>query len=178
MSLSSPPAFGLWLTTNSDDPNTVDLPLLEMKPSSSASWSLPGFPKRYRTQLERSSSWKQRSLTILRYLVLTLLATVGIASLVMRLVKHIHGPESGYQMCYCGSSTQEAIEKGCKFDLLGPSWAPDHCRDDALTAEFLKAGPGPNGTWEFWWDHEHTMPMSIEEVSLLPGQYSSRPVSI
>lgn len=81
--------------------------------------------------------------------------------------KYIQGPSKGYADCLCGSSIAEAKANGCKFDLLGPSWAPDHCRDDELTAEFLKAGTGVNGTWEFWWDHEHTKPMSIDEVSML-----------
>ena len=96
------------------------------------------------------------------------LAVVGIASLGLNAWRLIKGPPLGYAICRCGSSTAEAKAMGCKFDLLGPAWYPDHCRDDELTTEFLKGGGGPNGTWQFWKDHAHTIPMTIEEVSLIP----------
>lgn len=51
--------------------------------------------------------------------------------------------------CSCGKSVAEAIANGCKYDLLASAWLPEQCRDDELTAEFNKAGPGPNGEWTY-----------------------------
>lgn len=120
------------------------------------------------SQRDRRKLWRRRATLWCRNTIVAVLVLTGLASLALRAYALIKGPPLGFQLCYCGNSTDEAIANGCKFDLLGPSWAPDHCRDDELTAEFMKAGKGPNGTWEFWWDHEHTKPMSIAEVSLLP----------
>ncbi|KAK6396259.1 hypothetical protein LTR65_009341 [Meristemomyces frigidus] len=107
-------------------------------------------------------------LVVARNVLLVSLALLGIYGLGHKLVDRIRGPPMGYKECHCGHSTAEAKDMGCAFDLLGPAWLPGKCRDDKLTAEFMKAGSGPNGTWEFWKDHEHTIPMTLEEVSLIP----------
>ena len=155
------------LIVPSNDPTTAELPLLEKKhPLRRVSWKLGSFQGDTRPGTKKND-WIQRSWIVARLAILIVLAGIGAASLISRIVRQFGPPQIGYVMCRCGNSTTEALAKGCKFDLLGPSWAPDHCRDDELTAEFLKAGTGPNGTWEFWYDHDHTIPMSIEEVSLL-----------
>ena len=71
--------------------------------------------------------------------------------------------------CGCGSSIEEAIAKGCKYDEMGATWLPDVCRDDELTAEFNRAGPGPNGQWPYWRDHKKTIPMNLDDMAALAG---------
>lgn len=55
---------------------------------------------------------------------------------------------------------------GCKYDSLAAAWLPAHCRDDEVTEDFEKAGPGPNGSWTYWADKEHTQELTLYEVSL------------
>jgi hypothetical protein len=71
--------------------------------------------------------------------------------------------ESGYK-CLCGNSVREAKAMGCKFDSLAMAWLPEHCRDEELTAEFERAGPG--GHWTYWTDAKHTSEISIEDISI------------
>ena len=68
--------------------------------------------------------------------------------------------------CFCGYSIVEAKSLGCKYDSLSAAWLPPHCRDDELTADFEVQGPGPNGSWIYWADREHTQELSLYEVSL------------
>jgi hypothetical protein len=69
--------------------------------------------------------------------------------------------------CECGKSISEAISKGCKFDHLAAAWLPPHCRDDELSAEFNKAGPGPDGQWEYWSDKNGSIPVPPDEVGFI-----------
>ncbi|PWY95401.1 hypothetical protein BO94DRAFT_456032, partial [Aspergillus sclerotioniger CBS 115572] len=76
--------------------------------------------------------------------------------------------------CTCGTNTTTALSLNCKYDSLAAAWLPPHCRDDALTAEFDRSGPGPNGTWTYYADDHHTIPMSVEEVAMLANNQSAR----
>lgn len=71
--------------------------------------------------------------------------------------------------CDCGNSTAEAVELGCKYDSLAAAWLPEHCRDDELTAEFERSGPGPDGKWTYWSDLAHTQEISVEEIAKMGG---------
>lgn len=62
---------------------------------------------------------------------------------------------------YCGKSVKEALAKGCIFDELSTAWLPERCRDEELLAELTTKGDGPNGTWLYWADKEHTQPLSV-----------------
>ncbi|KAK3358105.1 hypothetical protein B0T25DRAFT_605555 [Lasiosphaeria hispida] len=76
---------------------------------------------------------------------------------------------AGLNMCDCGSSVQEALSLGCIYDTLATAWLPPPCRDDALAAEFDRAGPGPDGAWSYFADQEGTMPLTISDVAALGG---------
>lgn len=69
--------------------------------------------------------------------------------------------------CNCGNSVAEALLKGCKYDLLASAWLPEACRDEALTDEFNRSGPGPNGTWKYYVDEMGTSSLDPAEVELL-----------
>jgi hypothetical protein len=76
--------------------------------------------------------------------------------------------------CDCGASVAEAVSKGCKFDSLATSWLPDHCRDDELTSEFETLGDGPNGTWIYYADMDHTIELNRQQVGALADNTSSK----
>ncbi|KAG5980404.1 hypothetical protein E4U55_004071 [Claviceps digitariae] len=67
--------------------------------------------------------------------------------------------------CDCGTTINEAVKLGCKFDTLSASWLPLRCRDDELTAEFDRSGP--DGQWTYWADREQTRSLTIEQVGAL-----------
>ncbi|PYI00225.1 hypothetical protein BO78DRAFT_381427 [Aspergillus sclerotiicarbonarius CBS 121057] len=115
---------------------------------------------------------------LLLKILTVLLALWGLINLATILFLTVHPHPSpnppSPEACYCGTSTTEALALNCKFDSLAAAWLPPHCRDDELTAEFDHAGPGPNGTWTYYADDYHTIPMSIEEVALLADNQSAR----
>jgi hypothetical protein len=111
----------------------------------------------------------------LKDLILIAFAILGFISLLQPLTNtHLHVDSEGAvtgkhqtepacETCDCGNSTEEAVALGCKYDSLAAAWLPPHCRDDELTAEFERAGPG--GKWTYWVDIEHAKEISIEDIS-------------
>lgn len=71
----------------------------------------------------------------------------------------------------CGNSSIEALELGCKYNLLAAAWLPEHCRDDELTAEFECSGPGVNGSWIYWLNGNYTKEISVEEIAKAGDDY-------
>ncbi|KAI1182815.1 hypothetical protein F5B17DRAFT_418752 [Nemania serpens] len=69
--------------------------------------------------------------------------------------------------CYCGVTIEEALSLNCIYDALSTAWLPPYCRDDELTEDFDRAGPGANGSWEYFADPDGTVPLSLHEVGLL-----------
>ncbi|TVY37677.1 hypothetical protein LOCC1_G008021 [Lachnellula occidentalis] len=76
--------------------------------------------------------------------------------------------------CACGNSTAEAIELGCVYDSLSPAWLQPYCQDAELTAEFETLGDGPNGTWTYYADRNHTQELSMPEVMALADDPAAR----
>ena len=129
-------------------------------------------------------------LRLVRDVVLYALAFVGFFMIAQQIVHtfrqvhhvhhvhHTHQEHPGYQeilrQCDCGNSTVEAISLGCKYDSLAAAWLPEHCRDAELTAEFETMGPGPNGSWIYWADSNHTQEVSLEEVAAMADDPSAR----
>ncbi|KAF1952034.1 hypothetical protein CC80DRAFT_392314, partial [Byssothecium circinans] len=72
-----------------------------------------------------------------------------------------------YNLCSCGTTITQARANNCKYDSMAAAWLPAYCRDDALTTEFERSGPGPNGEWPYYADANGTIPLSIEEIGLL-----------
>lgn len=68
-------------------------------------------------------------------------------------------------VCGCGHSILEAISNGCKFDTLASAWLPEACRNDELTAEFERNGPGPNGTWTWYAEKSGGAVLTLEDVA-------------
>ncbi|KAI8631246.1 hypothetical protein F5Y19DRAFT_25287 [Xylariaceae sp. FL1651] len=59
----------------------------------------------------------------------------------------------------CGSTPEEALARGCKFDLISFCWLPDECYDSELVETFEAMR-----TWEYYADSERTEPVSREEL--------------
>jgi hypothetical protein len=73
----------------------------------------------------------------------------------------------GLNLCDCGTTIREALSRDCVYDTLSTAWLPPYCRDGELTAEFDKAGPGPEGAWEYFADAEGKLPLSLKQVAAL-----------
>lgn len=56
---------------------------------------------------------------------------------------------------------------GCTFDQLAAAWLPSECRDEELTDEFSRAGPGLDGAWTYYADLKGERVLNLTEVSLL-----------
>lgn len=72
--------------------------------------------------------------------------------------------------CDCGETIEEAESKNCIFDALASAWLPPKCRDDHLTAEFNRSGPGDRGAWPYYADENGTIPMTMDEMAQLGGK--------
>ncbi|KAG8404821.1 hypothetical protein J3459_016635 [Metarhizium acridum] len=120
------------------------------------------------------------SLFVLKDLILIAFAILGFVSLLQpkssnhapvhaqgAAIDNHHQASPALTSCDCGNSTAEAVQLGCKYDSLAAAWLPEHCRDDDLTAEFERSGPGPGGKWTYWADGAHTQEISIEEIAKL-----------
>ncbi len=120
-------------------------------------------------------STRRRTFLLVKDMVLTFLALLGLIVLVSNAVypRHDGVPKGivGYAIprkpCYCGESVAEARSRGCKYDSLCAAWLPDHCRDDELTAEFETTGDGPDGNWLYYADKNHTKLLTMEQVAEL-----------
>jgi hypothetical protein len=132
-----------------------------------------------------SSSTKRRIifsyLYILKELVVYSFAIWGFFDVVRELVmnRHVQVHEIALQTgsrpgCDCGNSIAEAISLGCKFDSLSMAWLPEICRDDELTTEFDTAGDGPNGTWLYFANTEHTIEVDVATVAAMGDDPSAR----
>ena len=70
--------------------------------------------------------------------------------------------------CSCGgTTTEEAIRRGCIFTPLAIAWLPPHCIDMELSEEFDRSGDGPDGQWEYWADGHRGRALNRTEVGLL-----------
>ncbi|KXH48796.1 hypothetical protein CSIM01_13682 [Colletotrichum simmondsii] len=118
------------------------------------------------------------SISTLKDLILIAFAILGFISLLQSPTNfHPHAQSEGTSTpdnlhaaptitsCDCGNSTAEAVTLGCKYDSLAAAWLPEHCRDDELTTEFERSGPGPNGEWMYWADTAHTQEISVQEIA-------------
>lgn len=129
-----------------------------------------GVQKRNRFQSRLKRIWSARPTRVIRETMVGLLAIWGFVSVLLQTgfwyrAAHLFDVEQP-SPCFCGYSVAEAISMGCKYDSLSAAWLPPHCRDDELTEEFERSGPGPNGSWVYWADKEHMQELTLYEVSL------------
>lgn len=121
-------------------------------------------------------AWKQatggisvkipKSVRILGQLLVLGLTLWGVANLGRRTF-NVSIVRSGPPSCSCGGSTSaEAIKRGCIFTPMAVAWLPPQCLDMELSAEFDEAGP--DGKWHYWKDANGTVFMSWEEMAMLP----------
>lgn len=73
----------------------------------------------------------------------------------------------GKNICDCGKTIKEALERNCVYDALATAWLPPYCRDDELSAEFDRSGPGSNGEWSYFADETGTVRLDRNQIGLL-----------
>ncbi|POR36616.1 Uncharacterized protein TPAR_03196 [Tolypocladium paradoxum] len=81
--------------------------------------------------------------------------------------------EPGLNTCDCGRTIKEALMRSCVYDTLATAWLPPYCRDDELTAEFDRSGPGRNGEWHYFADEGATIRLNKAEIGML-GETSGK----
>ena len=117
----------------------------------------------------RPSRWSQAGRWALRFLMMLLIGW-SLFDVTCHLWSTFH--VSKRSSCSCGNSIEEAKSLNCKYDTLASAWLPPACRDEELTAEFDRAGPGPDGSWLYYTDLNKSGTYSIDEVAAL----ADRPV--
>ena len=95
------------------------------------------------------------------------LALFGLYSLSSAVLPPHSSTSASQVSCSCGASISEAMSLDCRYDSLAAAWLPPLCRDDELTAEFDQAGPGLDGSWEYFADKNATQLLTLNEVALL-----------
>lgn len=71
-------------------------------------------------------------------------------------------PSSPTATSSCGSSSSEAIAKGCIFQLWSYSWVPTDCFDRQLHDEFLALRAEEN--WHYYSNRSPPIPVPLESV--------------
>jgi hypothetical protein len=68
----------------------------------------------------------------------------------------------------CGTTLEEAREKGCAFDQLMKTWLPSECPRFGLeehVAAGFAAGNDTGSQWRYYLDRQKTQEISIDELS-------------
>ena len=105
---------------------------------------------------------------LFRNAIICLLALYGLVNLTMLIYTHlpIQTPNKTHS-CTCGSTPEEALSRGCKFDPFALAWLPDTCRDDALIEEFEDLGKTHNHSWAFYTWPNADRKLTLQEVSMM-----------
>ncbi|KAF2169661.1 hypothetical protein M409DRAFT_52178 [Zasmidium cellare ATCC 36951] len=71
----------------------------------------------------------------------------------------------------CGSTREEALSKGCIFDVLSVGWVPAACYDRQRSAKFenvsIIVSYGSAGAFKWYLDSEMTVPIAESDLSTL-----------
>ncbi|KXH40822.1 hypothetical protein CSAL01_13014 [Colletotrichum salicis] len=108
------------------------------------------------------------SLPLLATVVVELLAFTGVVEhAICRMslsdTHHKMGPK--VMIKPCGSTPQEARQKGCHFDIISFCWLPSQCYDAELSREFDEAND-----LEWFLDPNRTEPLTHEQI--MTGEYT------
>ena len=121
---------------------------------------------------QRMASWKILTCLFATWGVLSLFLSVyqAIFLLPPPSTRDVYRPETlppRTNLCECGQTAEEALTLNCIYDSLSTAWLPPHCRDDELTAEFDRSGPGVDGKWTYFADENGTVPLSKVDLAAL-----------
>lgn len=61
----------------------------------------------------------------------------------------------------CGKSPDEALARGCHFDMIATAWLPPKCIDQELVVEFMASHP-----WQYFRNQNGTEPLPTDADSL------------
>lgn len=57
---------------------------------------------------------------------------------------------------------------------MSPAWMQPYCHDAELTNEFERLGDGPNGSWIYYADRNHTQELTMNEVMYMGDDPDAR----
>lgn len=111
-----------------------------------------------RSRRARVGKWALR-------ILVSWLTVWSIFNISTKLWKTFHKPQR--VSCACGNSFAEARSLNCRFDSLASAWLRPECIDEDLTAEFNRAGPGPDGSWTYYTDYAKTGTYTLDQIASL-----------
>ncbi|KAM4064469.1 hypothetical protein HRG_005162 [Hirsutella rhossiliensis] len=135
-----------------------------------------------KTSRKHAKSRKTRRLYTTTQVTVYFLAAWGFVSLCLEAAQRIltepplaakpdpYHPETlalDLNICDCGTTIAEALSRDCIYDTMATAWLPPYCRDEELTAEFDRAGPGPEGAWSYFADANGTIPLNKTQMGEL-----------
>ncbi|PLB38963.1 uncharacterized protein BDW47DRAFT_124894 [Aspergillus candidus] len=111
-----------------------------------------------------------------KQVIALLLALFGLLDLAYRAYEltttpqhqHPHPHPTSPISCNCGETIAEALANNCRYDSFAAAWLPPACRNDDLIEQFERAGPNPDGSWNYYADANKTRTLTLDEVSRLP----------
>jgi hypothetical protein len=68
----------------------------------------------------------------------------------------------------CGSTTMEAVERGCKYDILSNHWLPEPCIDQTMIDEYKN-----DNSWYAYADKDMSFRLSLEAMGTSDFYYTS-----
>jgi hypothetical protein len=99
--------------------------------------------------------------------IFILLGLINLAFLLIYPARPTQPLSSTSNACNCGDSTASALAQGCVYDSMAAAWLPPACRDPELTTIFERSGPGPNGSFLYFADPHHRVPLTLDQVAML-----------
>ncbi|PKY02235.1 hypothetical protein P168DRAFT_333608 [Aspergillus campestris IBT 28561] len=108
-----------------------------------------------------------------------LLALFGLLDLAYRAYEltttpqHPHPHPTSPISCNCGETIAEVLTNNCRYDSFAAAWLPPACRNDDLIEQFERAGPNPDGSWNYYADANKTRTLTLDEVARLPDTKGS-----
>lgn len=70
-----------------------------------------------------------------------------------------------HDKCWCGSTVADAVSMGCVYDDIAGDWLQERCVDKELLAEFRRAGPGPDGAWDYYEDRHGKTKINVTDMA-------------
>lgn len=109
-----------------------------------------------------------------RIFVLTLcVGIVALGGLLLGLSFTTSRVESSSDILFkpCGETPDEAIARGCFFDIISFCWLAPRCYDADLSSQFDQIT-----AWEWYRDFNHTLPVTHEQI--MTGRFTGLHVSL
>ena len=109
---------------------------------------------------------RSQTLNVLKHIAIIFLVCFGVVDIGYR--AYDFSQSNKHISCNCGDTITEALTNNCRYDSFAAAWLPPACRNDDLIDKFERAGPNPDGSWDYYADKNKTESLSLDQVSRLP----------